>query len=1023
MEPMASGFKRGSEWAQWDLHIHSPDSIVQSYGVGGVEPWAGFLDDLEALPPQFRAIGINDYLFLDGYRKVREYRKQGRLRNLDLVLPVIELRLSHFGGTEGHLSRINLHVIFSDDLEPDLIQAQFINGLKCDLGLLPEGADPGEWSSLVTRESLISLGATLKNSLPAHLRPASGSDLQAGFNNYNVTFENVTSLLENPVFRNRHFLAIGKAEWADVKWTKQSAAYKKTLINRPHFVFTATETPASFKKSRDALRSSGVNDRLLDCSDAHALSTAPHHATNRIGQCMTWICAIPTFEGLRHAYHEYETRVYVGDAPPKLNSARTHSPNHLDRVMVRPVEGCDPRPCLAIDIALNSGFVAIVGNRGRGKSALTDIIGLLGNSHRGTDFSFLTRTRFRHPRANLAAEHVATLTLLSGSSVERSLDCDPDSAAPDAVQYLPQNFLESVCNEAPGTDELFSKELGDVIFSHVPEAERLGAAGLDELIESMTGATRHKITILRGELSTTISQVLSLEVQLQPQARRALENRLAEKQAELDAHLAARPLEVPPPTDTAEKSEHEQSIEEVRTLISQLETELRSLQATANEKTRLLEMAGELRKELANVEHQVTSAVARLVPVATELGLEITDLLTLTVNTHALEALRAKLVSAREDANRALSITEDGTPARRASEARTELTELEAALDAPQRAYQTYLSQVADWEMQRQVIGGSKDLPDSLEHLKFRLEQLGTAPERLDTLKQKRMEQALAIHSELMDVAGRLRDIHRPVQEFIASHPVVRDRFNLAFQVTIVAREFSDRLLGMINRQVTGSFAGADEAIARLEHLVAAADFDSSDSVRTFLETIDSDLQRDNREGRVGRATILQDQLRKSATPQALYELLFGLDYLNPEFWLESDAKPIAQLSPGQRGTLLLLFYLLVDKSCRPILLDQPEENLDNQTVHELLVPAIAEARRNRQVIAVTHNPNLAVVGDADQVIVAEMTGNRFAYVSGAIEDPDINTRIVSILEGTWPAFQNRRDKYVPTSVLDASSA
>jgi ABC-type cobalamin/Fe3+-siderophores transport system ATPase subunit len=142
---------------------------------------------------------------------------------------------------------------------------------------------------------------------------------------------------------------------------------------------------------------------------------------------------------------------------------------------------------------------------------------------------------------------------------------------------------------------------------------------------------------------------------------------------------------------------------------------------------------------------------------------------------------------------------------------------------------------------------------------------------------------------------------------------------------------------------------------------------------------------------------------------------------LTPEFWLHSDARPISQLSPGQRA-LLLLFYLLVDKSKRPIILDQPEENLDNQTVHELLVPAIAEARKSRQVVAVTHNPNLAVVGDADQVIVAEMTADQFRYMSGAIEDPEINGRIVAILEGTWPAFENRRDKYTPTSFLDQRS-
>jgi hypothetical protein len=115
-----------------------------------------------------------------------------------------------------------------------------------------------------------------------------------------------------------------------------------------------------------------------------------------------------------------------------------------------------------------------------------------------------------------------------------------------------------------------------------------------------------------------------------------------------------------------------------------------------------------------------------------------------------------------------------------------------------------------------------------------------------------------------------------------------------------------------------------------------------------------------------------------------------------------------------------VLFELLVDTSQRPSVLDQPEENLDNQTVHELFVPIIAEAPRMPQVIAVTHNPNLAVVRDADQIIVAKLSGESFRYVFGAIEEPQINQRMVEILEGTLPGFQNRSDKYIPTSILEA---
>lgn len=101
-----------------------------------------------------------------------------------------------------------------------------------------------------------------------------------------------------------------------------------------------------------------------------------------------------------------------------------------------------------------------------------------------------------------------------------------------------------------------------------------------------------------------------------------------------------------------------------------------------------------------------------------------------------------------------------------------------------------------------------------------------------------------------------------------------------------------------------------------------------------------------------------------------------------------------------------------------PLVIDQPEENLDNQTVFNILVPATKEARGRRQIIIVTHNPNLAVVCDADQVIYAHLdkqAGNKVTYTSGAIENPILNHKIIDVLEGTRPAFDNRDSKYQGT--------
>jgi predicted ATPase len=106
----------------------------------------------------------------------------------------------------------------------------------------------------------------------------------------------------------------------------------------------------------------------------------------------------------------------------------------------------------------------------------------------------------------------------------------------------------------------------------------------------------------------------------------------------------------------------------------------------------------------------------------------------------------------------------------------------------------------------------------------------------------------------------------------------------------------------------------------------------------------------------------------------------------------------------------------MLDRRDIPLVIDQPEDNLDNKSVYEILVTFLKKAKTRRQIIMVTHNPNLAVVADAEQIIHVSIDKknkqNDFRFQSGAIENPALNKAVVDILEGTLPAFDNRRLKY-----------
>ncbi|MEY9401868.1 putative ATPase [Bradyrhizobium japonicum] len=150
----------------------------------------------------------------------------------------------------------------------------------------------------------------------------------------------------------------------------------------------------------------------------------------------------------------------------------------------------------------------------------------------------------------------------------------------------------------------------------------------------------------------------------------------------------------------------------------------------------------------------------------------------------------------------------------------------------------------------------------------------------------------------------------------------------------------------------------------------------------------------------------IASQLRKHVELKQLYDYLWSFNYLEPEYSLKFDGKDLSLLSPGERGTLLLVFYLLVDKSNEPIIVDQPEENLDSQTVYRLLIPVIKEVKKRRQIIMVTHSPNIAVVCDAEQIIHAfidRANGNRVIYTMGSIESPQINKYLARLIRERAP--------------------
>ena len=143
----------------------------------------------------------------------------------------------------------------------------------------------------------------------------------------------------------------------------------------------------------------------------------------------------------------------------------------------------------------------------------------------------------------------------------------------------------------------------------------------------------------------------------------------------------------------------------------------------------------------------------------------------------------------------------------------------------------------------------------------------------------------------------------------------------------------------------------------------------------------------------------------------------FPEDGLNVEYSRQGDGKdfePIGQASAGQRSAAMLAFLLAYGDE--PLVLDQPEDDLDNHLIYDLVVRQIRENKLRRQIIVVTHNPNIVVNGDAEMLHVMEFEGQCTVSEAGSLQDQKIRDRICLVMEGGREAFESRYRRLGPES-------
>jgi hypothetical protein len=338
---------------------------------------------------------------------------------------------------------------------------------------------------------------------------------------------------------------------------------------------------------------------------------------------------------------------------------------------------------------------------------------------------------------------------------------------------------------------------------------------------------------------------------------------------------------------------------------------------------------------------------------------------------------------------------------------------LQERLNEPQKLYQDSLDARNAWRQVRKQIIGDKQTQDTLIFLRYELKELSNVPVKLGLLKETRNRKCEEIYTLLKKLVIEYKRLYTGIQDFI-DRQIAAKEIKINLSVMLIQDAFETTFLDYFNRRISSSFSPISEGDKLVKDSLALCNFDFKENAFAFIESMDKYMHF-NIHYNPPQSVDIDSLMRKGKSRLELYNYLYGLTYIMPWYMLKFGSKQLHELSPGEKGTILMIFYLLVDKTETPLVIDQPEDNLDNLTVVKILVNCIKRTKQKRQIFIVTHNPNLAVVCDAEQIISCSIDkehGDKVTYLGGSIENPSINPDVVNILEGTKPAFDNRGMKY-----------
>lgn len=981
---------KGSEWRKWNFHVHTKGTNKNDqFTSSSIEDFF-YIFFKSAFDNKVEAIGITDYFSIDRYLEAVDYVSEienkenaaGEKLFTDeevafikeiFLFPNVELRMLP-ATDRGRL--INIHCLFNPEYVPHL-ENDFFGHIENQDG------------KKMNRHGLTDYGKELDSSLTTDEQR-----YKKGIDSFVIDLKTLKSVLnKNKNFRDNCILVVSNSnndgasavqKHYDLFENEEGSldGLRSSIYKISHAIFSTNIKDINYFLGKRLEGTDGYNEAIhkQEVSDVirqrgslkSCLVGCDSHKESTLFSKFTWVKADLTFEGLRQICFEPEQRVKIQTDKPDFKE---------DKVVIDQVKFHSPNNVFTPEvIQLNQNLNVIIGGKSSGKSILLYSIAktllpdnsILLNENREEKYDL----------TSLDPDFNFEITSRAGISQKMFREDGENSIIPD-IKYIPQNYLVKLAEpEVNKKGRPLNKLVRDLINEDDDSKTKY-----DNFIRNVKQYDKEREDLI-DKYFELIDDAESLENELKTKSNKeVLETNIASNTKKVEELNKAAGL-------TTEQLEEYKKIQERQLISDQKYTDFKSDFESA--KTILKELDKVAEDLISSKNTLLSSLKLSSIKSYYEDKLSAVDLLKDTIS-----ALRKELkIETNEEGEKYFA---EENPFK------TEQNIIESEATAIDLAIKPFQQ---NEEIQKQITVLNLSIANDKKLLS-----------EIDSLGKQIIDKKALVQSTHEDIFKIYEESYNEYVNIIAE---LKDRtLDLekdGLKIEGIPQFNFPKLYKNIYEISDGRTASHNHYPQILDNRKKATTECEFSSVKEGILNVFSDI--------MNNSYALLPKINKKHAIKALLD-----DYYFDYWKITYKNDKLGEMSTGKASFVILMLIIGLSKSKSPILIDQPEDNLDNRSITRDLVYYLKNKKLERQIIVVTHNANIVVNSDAENVIVANQKGQnnsesssefQFDYINGAIENTSpidesetdllksmgIREHVAEIVEGGKEAFILRERKY-----------